>query len=74
MSKLIDQITRGEAKVAYQTYTIQHGIESIQVQVPVTSVKVFEERFASFKTKQKTAILQLVEQVGGKVRAPREHS
>lgn len=68
MSKLIDQITRGETRIAYQTYTIQHGIESIQVQVPVTSVKTFEQQFASIKTKQKTSILQLVEQVGGKVR------
>lgn len=69
MSKLLDQISRGDTRVAYQSYTIQHGIESIQVLVPLASVKVFEERFAQLKTKQKSTILEIVEQVGGKTRS-----
>lgn len=68
MSSLLTQVNRGDKKTAYQTYTIQHGIESIKIQVPLTNAKVFEAQFAAFKTKQKNDILQLVEQVGGKVR------
>ena len=68
MSKLLDQVSRGDTRTAYQTYTIQHGIESIKIQVPVSSVKVFEEQFSAFKTKDKSVILHLVDQVGGKVR------
>ena len=31
MSTLLNQISRGDTRVAYQSYTIQHGIEAIQV-------------------------------------------
>lgn len=69
MSSLLNQLQAVEGKKAYQSYTIQHGIEEIQVLVPVASVKVFEERFATLGTKQKSTILTLLETVGGKVRS-----
>jgi hypothetical protein len=34
----------------------------------MAKVKTFEEQFAQLKTKHKTTIISLVEQVGGKVR------
>jgi hypothetical protein len=68
MSSLLNQVSRGDTRVAYQTYTLQHGIEAIQIQVPMAKVKTFEEQFAQLKTKHKTTIISLVEQVGGKVR------
>ena len=68
MSQLLNQISRGDTRVAFQSYTIQHGIETIQVLVPLTNVKVFEEQFAQLKVKDKTTILHIVEQNGGKKR------
>jgi len=68
MSALINQLQAVEGKKAYQSYTIQHGIEQIQVLVPVQQVKMFEEQFKDLKDKQKTSITALVEQVGGKVK------
>ncbi len=68
MSKLITQLEATKDKKAYQTYTIEHGIEHIQVLVPVKQVSLFEEQFANLKSKQKTNIIDLVKQVGGKIR------
>lgn len=68
MSKLIHQLTALEGRSAYQSYTIQHGIESIQVLVPVKSVKIFEEQFSAMPDKQKKHIITLIEQVGGKIK------
>lgn len=68
MSKLLNQVSGNETKVAYQTYTIQHGIEAISIQIPLVNAKVFEEQFTSSKTEQKSALLLLVNQLGGKVR------
>lgn len=68
MSKLFDQVQALGGKQAYQSYTIQHGIEQIQVLVPVKQVAMFEDQFKDLKDKQKTGIIALVEQVGGKVK------
>jgi hypothetical protein len=68
MSSLLNQIQNIEGKKAYQTYTVQHGIEHLRVLVPVKQVQIFETAFKELKDKQKSTILQLVEQVGGKVK------
>lgn len=43
MSKLMNDITAG--KVAYQAYTIEHGIEKITIRVPLKESKAFERDF-----------------------------
>jgi hypothetical protein len=68
MSALISQLEAVHGKQAYQTYTIQHGIEQLKVLVPVKTVKTFEERFSKLADKQKASIVTLVEAVGGKVK------
>lgn len=68
MASLFNQIQAIEGKKPFQTYTIQHGIEHLRVLVPVANVKTFESAFKELKDKQKSTILQLVEQVGGKVK------
>jgi hypothetical protein len=68
MSSFINQLEAIQGKQAYQTYTIQHGIEQLKVLVPVKTVKTFEEQFSKLKDKQKASIVTLVEAVGGKVK------
>jgi hypothetical protein len=59
----------GPAKKALQTYTIEHGIESITVLVPVKQVTTFEQSFSKLESKTKKSIIALVEELGGKVRS-----
>lgn len=69
MSRLINQLDSFKGKTAFQTYSIQHGIEQITVLVPVKQAKTFEEQFNNCKNKQKANIIEMVELLGGKVKA-----
>lgn len=69
MSRLINQLDSFNGKIAFQTYTIQHGIEQITVLVPVKQARTFEEQFSNSKSKQKASIIEMVELLGGKVKA-----
>lgn len=68
MSKLLDMIVAG--KKAYQAFTIQHGIEHIDVKIPIKEVRHFERGFneaISAGTSDKSALLELVARHGGKI-------
>lgn len=65
---LLNNVASLEKKTAYQTYTIQHGIERIKVAVPLSSAPLFEEDFKNSSDKNKSTILLLVEKYKGKVK------
>ena len=68
MTTLLNQVAAGKTKAAFQTYTIQHGIERISVQVPLAEALDFEQKFAALESKTKANLLELLQSVGGKVR------
>jgi hypothetical protein len=61
-------------KTAYQSFTIEHGIERIKVQIPLKFAKIFEEKFAVSVSKDnasKEQLLKIVSECGGKIRSSR---
>jgi hypothetical protein len=68
MSNLISQLASSENKTAYQKYTVTHGIEKIEVLVPLAQASVFEQKFKDLPERKKNTILEIVKSVGGKVR------
>lgn len=68
MSNLFSQLEKAPTKVAYQSYTIKHGIERFTVLVPLTAAAMFEQRFNASTDRSKKALLELVTSAGGKVR------
>ena len=69
MSKLMTDVSSG--KVAYQAYTIEHGIEQIMLKVPLQESKAFEREFhealESGKT-SKAALIKIATKHGGSLR------
>jgi len=43
MNKMLQDVTSG--KIAFQAYTIVHGIEKLKIQVPLKNARAFEEEF-----------------------------
>lgn len=68
MSKLLNELDANAGKTAYQTYTLSHGIERLNVLVPLKNSKVFEEEFHAAVDKSKGALLEIVERHAGKIR------
>lgn len=65
--KLLSDLNAG--KQAYQLYTITHGIESIRVQIPIREARKFETAFNAVRTDDRSVLLNIVTEHGGKVRA-----
>lgn len=58
-------------KKPYQAYTIEHGIERIQIRIPLKEVRAFEAAFAESTSNgddHKDTLLALVEAYGGSIR------
>lgn len=57
-------------KKPYQAYTIEHGIERIQVKIPLKEASAFEAAFAAALCADisKTRLMAIVEEHGGSVR------
>lgn len=68
MSKLLDQLENLQQKQPFQSYKIKHGIELLEVLVPVEHAPLFEQQFSELTDKSKRAIIQLVMSFNGKVR------
>lgn len=68
MSKLLNDLSAAGTKIPYQVYTLEHGIERIELRVPLKQVPLFEQEFSALTTKSKASITQLVIKVGGKVK------
>ena len=66
MTKLLPNLE----KVAYQAYTIKHGIESIKIQVPLEHAKAFEKEFnkAVAAGESKDELLRIMNKHGGNIR------
>lgn len=61
-------------KIAYQTYTVELGIERLKIQVPLKTAKVFESEFqkAISLDKPKEDLLTIINKHGGFRRKNRE--
>lgn len=58
-------------KKPYQRYTIKHGIEEIQIQIPLRNVQVFEADFAAAVKSgvdDKDSFIRLMNSYGGNIR------
>jgi len=64
--KLLSDLNAG--KQAYQLYTITHGIESIRVQIPIREARAFEQDFQLNESDDRSVLLTIVSNHGGKVR------
>ena len=62
--KLLSDVTAG--KMAWQTYTVKHGIEMIEVLVPLKNTQVFEQELKTAQTK--AMIMEIVQTNGGKLK------
>jgi hypothetical protein len=68
MSRLLTQIATSKPKVAFQAYTLQHGIEKLSIVVPLAAAATFEQRFNALTDRSKSSIISLIESVNGKVK------
>lgn len=68
MKSLLNDLQTNAGKTAYQSYTIQHGIEKMTVLVPLKQAKVFEQEFAASTVKTKDALLEIVTRHSGKIK------
>lgn len=66
MSKLLNDLSSG--KTPYQNYTIVHGIEQLEVLIPLTNVKAFESAFDQTDGNKKK-ILEAIAASNGKLKA-----
>lgn len=67
MKSLLTDLNAVGDKTAYQSYTLQHGIEKMAVLVPLRNAKVFEEAFAK-ADRSKSALLDVIAQHSGKIK------
>ena len=68
MNTLLTDLSAGLPKTPYQSYMLEHGIERIQLKIPVKQVQLFEEGFSALPVRTKAAIIELVASVGGKIK------
>lgn len=69
MKSLLNELEASVGKTAYQTYTLQHGIEKLTLLIPLKNVSVFEADFAACTDKSKKALVEVVTRHHGKVKA-----
>ena len=65
MKSLLNDLSANAGKTAYQTYTIEHGIERISVKVPLKNAKMFEQEFSDAQTTNKEALMEIVKRYNG---------
>lgn len=68
MKSLIHDLENVAGKTAYQTYTINHGIERLTALVPVKNSKAFEEAIHSLETGSKQELTEVISKHSGKIR------
>jgi hypothetical protein len=69
MSTLLNELSR-PTKQAYQSYTLEHGIERIAVQVPLGEASLFEANFnQALKdgATDKSRLLDILKQLGASI-------
>ena len=69
MSSLLQDLDSKAGKIAYQTYTFEHGIETLTVLVPLKNAGAFQVEFADSPDKSKSTLLEIVNRFDGKVRS-----
>jgi hypothetical protein len=69
MNSLLKDLDAKAGKIAYQTYTFEHGIEKLTVLVPLKDAPAFQVEFADSEDKSKKALLEIVTRFAGKVRS-----
>jgi len=69
MKSLLKELDANAGKIAYQSYTFEHGIEKLTVLVPLKNASAFQVEFADSEDKSKKALLEIVSRFDGKVRS-----
>ena len=65
MKNLLADIDKNAGKVPWQSYTVKHGVESIEVLVPLKSAAAFETQIVKQKLAPRQAGIQFVSEHGG---------
>lgn len=65
MKNLLADLDKNAGKTPWQSYTIKHGIEAIEVLVPLKNAAVFETQIAKQKLATRQAVIQFVSEHGG---------
>ena len=68
MKKLLADLDKNANKVAYQMYTIKHGIETFEFLVPLKNARVFETQIVKQKLPTRQAVLQFIYEHGGELK------
>jgi len=67
MRSLLSELDKTAGKTPWQEYTIKHGIETINVIVPLKNAAVFETQIVKQKLATRQAVLQFVAEHGGEL-------
>jgi hypothetical protein len=67
MKKLLSNINSQSDKTAFQTYTLKHGFESIDILIPLKNSNIFELSLKKIEN-DKTEILELLFSLGGEIK------
>jgi len=68
MKSLLSELDKSAGKIAYQAYTIKHGIEAIEIIVPLKNAVVFETQIVKRKLATRQAVLKFVAEHGGELK------
>lgn len=67
MKTLLSDLNENAGKVAWQEYTLRHGIETLEVLVPLSNAPRFELQMrGAHSTKQ--AVLEIIRSCGGELK------
>lgn len=68
MKNLLVDLDNSIGKTPWQCYTVKHGIETIDVLVPLKNAQVFEVEFKSKKFNSKNSLIEFITSVGGELK------
>lgn len=66
-NKLLADVDYRANKTPYQTYKIQHGIETVQVLIPLGKANMFEVHLPKRELPSMTALLEFIHEFKGEV-------
>ena len=66
--KILAELDQYADKTPWQSYTLKHGIETIQILVPLKNAAVFEASIMKQKFQTRQAVLMFVREHGGELK------
>jgi hypothetical protein len=65
LKNLLADLDEKAGKTPWQSYTVKHGIESIEVLVPLKNATIFETQIVKQRLATRQAVIQFVNEHGG---------